>query len=77
VPRFRVVGKAQALPRLRVVAKARALPQEVRVANARVPFRMSSNGWCRPKQDAPWKTWHVPRFPSCKLVSHKPVTARL
>jgi hypothetical protein len=32
--------------------------------------------WLVPtQQDAPWETWHVPRLSSCKLASHKPVTA--
>jgi hypothetical protein len=36
----------------------------------------SSNVLGRANKDAPWEIWRVPRFPSCKLTSHKPVTAR-
>ena len=38
--------------------------------------RYPSNVRCRANRDAPWEIWRGPRFPSCKLASYKPVTAR-
>jgi hypothetical protein len=35
----------------------------------------SSNVLGRANKDAPWEIWRGPRFASCKLASHKPVTA--
>jgi len=74
LPQVPVVGTVRTVRRaLGVVATARALPGG---REDRLPHCHSSNARCRTYKDAPWEIWLVPRFPSCKLASHKPVTAR-
>jgi hypothetical protein len=77
MPLWDTVMRFRGLPRMPVVRTARALRRVVGVvANARAQSHCRSSNFGAYKDASPWETWRVPRFPSCKLASHKPLTAR-